>query len=158
MQELQVQAPQLPEPKVFFIASLSNGETVVEGRGVWYWANEIPSPWNRLIRYTVEKKLTINSLSLSTPHGAVFTIPTAGGRPRFRGFADDKALKPLDYEVKRYLARDMDIGIVDKKAEIEGVEIAEFYTIAEAIYKDYSVEVWVNELNPRLSWTVVKTR
>jgi hypothetical protein len=52
----------------------------------------------------------------------------------------------------------MDIGIVDKKAEIEGVEIAEFYTIAEAIYKDYSVEVWVNELNPRLSWTVVKTR
>lgn len=156
METINLQAPELPEPQIVFFATLSNGETCVEGRGKWTWITGEPSPWNRLVRYAIENKVTITSLSLFTPHGASFTVPTAGGKPRFRGFADEKAEKPLDYEVKRFLARDMDVGVTGKKAEIEGVQIAEFYTIAEAIYKDYTIQVWVNELNHRHSWVAVK--
>lgn len=156
MNEIQIQSPELPEPKVFFIVALSNGEMAVENRGKWCWEKGKPSPWNRLIRFAVENKLTINSLSLSTPHGVTYTLPIAGGRPRFRGFADEKAQKPLDYEVKRFLARDMGIVATGNVGEVEKVEVAEFYTIAEAIYKEYTVQVWVSELNQKNSYTVVK--
>lgn len=152
---ITLQAPKLPDPKVFFIASLSNGEIIVENRGDWCWVDGLKSPWNRLIRYVAEKDLVINSLSLSTPEGKTYTMPPAGGKPRFKGYTNRTPDEvPMYYEVKRYLARDMDVGIKNGKGRIEGVAVAEFYTYAEAIYRDFSIQLWVDELDQRHSWVV----
>lgn len=156
MNTLHVKAPPLPNPKVSFIASLSNGQTVIEHKGHYAWIDGQPSPWQRLIKYTIENKLTINSLSLFTPHGATYTIPPAGGKPKFTGYNKKDEVKPIDFEVKRFLAREMTIGAKDNKAEVEKTDIAEFYTIAEAIYPDFILQLWVDELDPRHSWVVIK--
>lgn len=145
----------LPEPKVCFIASLSNGETITEGKGEWCWTKDgRPSPWNRLIRYAIDKKATITSLSLFTPGGATFTIPPVG-KARFTGYAKETT-KPLDYQVGRHLIRDMDVGAHGNDVEVKDVQVIEFYTYAEAIYADFSIQLWVNELNPLHSWVVYK--
>ena len=147
----------LPEPQIRFIASLANGETITEGKGEWCWTKDgRPSPWNRLIRYAIDKKTSITSLSLLTPGGAVFNIPPMGGKPRFTPYANALE-KPIDYQVGRHLIRDMDVGVKNKITTIERVDIQEFYTFAEAFYKDYSVQLWVNELNPLHSWVVINT-
>lgn len=145
---------ELPVPKVCFIASLANGETIIEGKREWAWKKGVNSPWNRLIRYALDKKTSITSLSLLTPHGVTFTIPPMGGKPRFTGYTNTE--KPIDYHVGRHLIRDMDVGLKGKVANIEHTEIQEFYTYAEAFYKDFSVQLWVDEINPVHSWVVIK--
>lgn len=157
MNTLQVQAPQLPNPQIYFIASLSNGETIVENKGDWCWVDGLKSPWNRLIRYTAEKDITINSLSLGSPLGTTWTLPILSGKPRFRGYTGlQEAEKPIDYEVKRFIARDMDVGISQGTARIKKTVISEFYTIAEAIFKDHILQLWVSEANLNLSYMVYK--
>lgn len=155
MKNPELQLPQLPDPTVSFIASLSNGETIVEGKGDYSWEPGLKSPWNRLIRYSAEKKLTITSVSLFTPGGATYTLPPSGGKPRFNGFTNLTAEEqPIDFEVKRFIAQEMNVGIHLKKTTVENAVIAEFYTIAEAIYKDHVLQLWVDELNTRHSWVV----
>jgi len=159
MDRLELQLPPLPDPQIFFISSLSNGETIIEGRGDYSWKPGIKSPWNRLVRYSAEKKATIISLSLCTPGGATFTFPPISGKPRFKAFTElTPEERPLDFEVKRFIAQEMNVGINKKKTTITDNAVAEFYTIAEAIYKDFSIEIWVNELNIKHSWTVYKRK
>lgn len=157
MNDLNLKTPKLPDPQVFFIASLSDGQTIVEGTGDYKWVDGLMSPWNRLVRYTVENKLRINSLSLGIPGGQTVTIPTMGGKPRFKGYVDrTEAEKPLDYEVKRFLARDMDVVAHSGNLDVKKTQISEFYTFAEAIYGNFTIQVWVNELNPKHTWVVFK--
>ena len=157
MNEVHLQAPKLPNPQVLFIASLSNGQTIVEGKGEWCWADGLKSPWNRLVRYAAENELNITSISLFTTSGATFTMPPMGGKPRFKGYTNQTPEEtPIDFEVKRFLARDLDVSIQNNVGSVDKTEIAEFYTIAEAIYKDFTLQLWVNELNTRNSWVVMK--
>lgn len=146
----------LPDPRVSFTASLSNGEIIVENKGDWCWVDGLKSPWQRLIRYAVEKKLAITSLSLITPNGQILTLPPIGKAHFVAYVGIPEADRPLDFEVKRYLAREMSANGAKGTVEIESVAIKEFYTIAEAIYKDFTLQLWVNELNPANSWTVYK--
>lgn len=157
MDNLELDLPQLPNPQVCFIASLSNGETYTEGKGDYAWLPGLKSPWNRLVRYSAENKLTITSISLFTPGGATYTLPPAGGKPRFKAFTElTPEEKPIDFEVKRFIARNIDVGVANKKAEVKNWAVEEFYTIAEAIYKDHVLQIWVDEINNRHSWTVYK--
>lgn len=152
-----LQAPKLPEPKVQFIASLSNGETIIEGKNDWCWIDGQKSPWNRLIRYSVDKKLTITSLSLYTPSGATYTLPPIGRKAKFAGYSNRSENEiPVDFEVKRFIARDMKIAGIKNDLKIEKVNILEFYTIAEAIYKNFTLQLWVDENNQKNSWSVIK--
>lgn len=157
MQTLQVKAPKLPEPRVFFVASLSDGTVVTEGRNGWEWIDGQPSPWTRLITHTAKNNISINSVSLATPDGASFTLPPMTGKPRFTGYAGIKPEeRPFDYDVSRRLIRDMDVGVINDRAEIEKSTIKEFYTYVTAFYKDFNVELWVNEMDLRSSWLVLK--
>lgn len=141
--------------KVKFKVSLSNGQTFYEGKAPF---NDIPgenSPWQRLIKYTVDNKCHITSLSLFTeyPDGKTnqtFNLPSLGKNPKFREFSL-KEDKPIDFQVSRKMAREADVV----GNEVSNVAISEWYTIAEAIYPTYTLQLWVDELNPKNCWVLV---
>jgi hypothetical protein len=130
--------------------SLNNGETLYECKGDYQQIPGQPSPWQRLQKYISKNKLEITSLSLYTDKGQTWQMPSAGSNPKFREF--DNVEKPLDYDMCRKMAREAKvIKMVAKKAKV-----VEWYTVIKAFYKDYTLEVWVDELNPKSSWTIVR--
>jgi hypothetical protein len=135
---------------VLFQVSLSNGETFFEGKGDY---QEIPgelSPWQRLTKYIAEKNLLITSLSLYTKDGQTFNLPSSGKNPKFRPF--EAAQKPLDYNLGRYMAREHSfIG-----NELKNTEVSDLFTVIEAIYPEYKLQLWVDENNPKNCWVLVE--
>lgn len=128
---------------VLFRASLSNGETFTEDKDIH--GDDTGSPWTRLCKYAEENNLTITSLALVTPNGQTFNLPSAGNNPKFKVAETEK---PLSYMVKRSIARNM---YLDGRSEV-----ADHFTIAVAQYEAYRLEVWVDEKNPRNSWSLVR--
>lgn len=130
--------------------SLDNGETLYEGKGKFADVKDEPSPWQRLDKYILENNLEITSLSLYTDKGQTWQLPSAGSNPKFREF--DSVEKPLDYNLFRKMARQADvINSKAGKAYVSG-----WYTVISAIYKNYELQIWVDELNPKNSWTLIK--
>lgn len=127
---------------VQFIVSLSNGETIYEGKGDYTRLAGQPSPWMRLMHYIAVNKLTITSLNLYTPDGHVHKLPSIGNNPKFRAFTD--VIKPIKYNFKRIIAKD----IVPNAQE-------EIFVVIEAIYLDYVLSIWVSDNNPKQSWTLL---
>lgn len=131
--------------------SLSNGETFFEDKGQF---QDIPgelSPWQRLVTYTGSKQVHITSLSLYTDAGQHFNLPSAGSNPKFSEFA--KLDKPIDFRCSRKIAREMNLT-GDAKPTDE-MYVSDWYTVAEAIYADYSLQFWVDEMNVKNCWTLV---
>jgi len=129
---------------VIFLVSLSNGETLYEGRGI---LAEIPggkSAWALLTDYLISKKLEITSMSLSAPHGRRFNLPSAGNKPNFPWFKDIE--RPLDFNCFR--------AMTDSH---RGGETQTFlYSVIEAIYPKYRLQMWVDDNNPDNCWSVVR--
>lgn len=141
----------IPTPQVKFIASLSNGETVVEGKADFKYIDGNHTPWIRLVRYATENKLDITSLSLFTPDGRTFTLPSRGKNPKFKAF--DDADKPLDYQIDRKLGREQKgVRMPNGGVELGKVEIKGHFTVGVAYFADHKVEVWVDEEDTRNSW------
>jgi hypothetical protein len=132
-----------------WLASLSNGQTFAEGKGDYVEIKGELSPWQRLRRYIVDKRVEITSLSLYTRDGRSFNLPSSGRNPKFRPF--DVAQKPIDFILSRYFGRDLDV--VDNK--IVGLSPSDHFTVIEAIYPDYKLQLWVDENNTRNCWTLV---
>lgn len=142
---------EIPQAKVRFIASLSNGETIIEGKGDFEYIDGQQSPWLRLVRHAVDKQLEITSLALFTPDGRTFTLPSRGKNPKFKAFLDSE--KPIDYQIERKLSREMVMGKpVNNKSPIQSQKIVGHYTVGVAIFPDKRVEVWVDEGDTRNSW------
>lgn len=139
----------LKRHSIFWQVSLSNGETFYENKGDYKTIPGELSPWNRLQKYIADNKLLITSLSLYTQDGRTFNLPSAGRSPKFRPF--QVAEKPLDYNYAHYIAREHDI--VDN--EVQKTEVSEWFTVIEAIYPEYRLQVWVDEQNPKNSWVLV---
>lgn len=142
--------------KVQFKISLSNGETLYENKGP---LQEIPnekSPWQKAIDYTISNNCVITSLSLFTEDGHTFNLPSLGKNPKFREFANLQE-KPIDFNVSRKIAteRNMEKYPDGSVVQVSAQRISEHYTIAEAIYSSYSLQLWVDELDPRNSWVLV---
>lgn len=137
---------------VKFKVSLSNGETFYEGKAPFEEIKGELSPFQRLIQYTVRNKCEITSLSLYVEKDGktrTFNLPSAGKNPKFKEFTVQKE-KPIDFQVYRKLAQDF--NIVDKN--ITGSEVVEWYTVAEAIYPTYRLQLWVDEVNPDNCWVL----
>ena len=128
--------------------SLSNGETLFEGKGDYQDIPNQPSPWQRLQKYISDNKLEITSLSLYTDKGQTWQLPSSGSNPKFSEFA--KVKKPLDYDMCRKIAREAKVV----KMATEKAVVAEWYTVIKAIYKDYELQIWVSELNTNNSWVL----
>lgn len=134
---------------VFWQVSLSNGETFFENKGQFVMIPGELSPWQRLIKYIVANKLTITSLSLYTEDGRTFNLPSAGRNPKFNPF--QLAEKPIDYNFSHTISREHEI--VDNK--VVGTLVVDWFATIEAIYKDYKLQLWVDENNTRNSWVLV---
>lgn len=129
---------------------LSNGETFFEDKGNFCIVEGEPSPWQRLLLYLAENKASITSLSLITDSGQRWNLPSAGNRPKFKAFED--AETPVDFDCFRKVAFD----VVNTEKEIDlATTPHDLFTVAQAEFENYFLEVWVNENNPRHSWTLI---
>jgi len=124
----------LKESKLNWIAGLSNGETLIEGEGVVSRIDGELSPWWKLQAYLKEKDLTINSFYLARG-GRHFNLPSIN--PKFGGE------KPVGYNCFRRVRSD---GLAGDTSNDE------FYTCAEAIYEDFTVQLWIDEQDTNKSW------
>lgn len=132
--------------RVKWTVSLSNGETFFEGLGKFADIPNEPSPWQRLIAYTINKKAEITSLALFVGQDPkerhYYHIPSVNN-PRFKEF--DALHKPLDYNVCRKMSR----NIYGPQVTVTG-----WYTVAEAFYTTYKLQIWVDEMNPKNCWVL----
>jgi hypothetical protein len=141
------------EPFVKWKASLSNGETFYEGKGNFdpeklVVKDEGPSddfnaaygglsPWRALVKYIKDNDLKITSLSLYTHDNHNYHLPSAGTNPQQKEFV--KYGKPTDFT---FFRASMSGGITSN------------HTVAEAIYEDYSIQLWVDTKNPSNTWCI----
>lgn len=142
--------------KVKWQASLSNGEVFYEGKDPFDFRDGERLPFARFTDYVVDNKLKITSLALVTPDGRTFNLHSSGNRPQFRSFQTPQP--PIDYAVERQAAMDVargEDGQVRRDKQPTNVSV---FTVARAIYPDYCLELWVDEMNPKNCWTLVKGR
>lgn len=133
--------------KIKWQVSLSNGEMCYEDKDAFIEVAGELSPWQKLLHYTTVRKVTLTSLSLVVD-GRTFNLPSAGRNPKFRVF--DAGQNPLVYNMFRAYAREAGYG-KDGLAESG----SDLFTVAEAVYRDYKLQIWVDEHDPRNSWSVV---
>jgi hypothetical protein len=120
--------------------SLSNGETIYEGREPFVFLPGLKSPLARMLEYADDYE--IRSLSLITKEGVEFHLPSSGNNPKFRAF--DVEDKPLDYTAFRKIGGD-----------IKGKNGFETFSVIQAIYKDKKIEMWVSEKKPHQGYVVI---
>jgi hypothetical protein len=125
---------------------LSNGETYYE------YKSKLPS-WKDLLNYIEQNNLTITSLLLYTVDGRRYILPSNGKRPKFAPFQQEE--KPLRYSMRRYLAGEMNMG---GQSVGNDVKKAEHYTVIEAEYESYKLQLWADEINKVSVWTVVEQK
>lgn len=129
--------------------SLSDGKTFFEGKGDFAEIEGALSPWQRLLSYLAQNKARITSLGLYSEDGRVWNLPSGGNRPKFQAF--EQAEKPISFNCFRKLG--MDVLPVDGQVDTRD-ERHDLFTVAQAELADGFLEIWVNERDPRASWTL----
>jgi hypothetical protein len=122
--------------------SLSNGETIHEGKGEYEEIDGELSPWQKLQAHletlnagAPADPVRITSLWLTTQSGATLNLPSAGRNPRFRALGEAHA--PTAFRMFRNAAADI----------VDGLTVnGEIYTVAEATFADNKrLQIWVDE-------------
>lgn len=134
--------------RVLWNVSLSNGENFHEGSGSFEEIEGELSPWNKLQRYLNGMgALEITSLWLSCPSGARHVLPSRSNRNRHQPFlhAFHSAEKPHTLRCFRRLSQA--VGDVDESKDL--------YTVAEASFENYKLQIFVSEHDPNVSWALV---
>lgn len=125
----------LPESHIHFVAGLSNGETLVEGRGVLEPSDK--SSWWKLQEYIKERNLTIQSFGLWTGDRH-YNLPSVD--PKFKGQA------PISYNCFRRFGQNI----------LMGQGNVEHYICAEAIYEGYKLQIWIDEQDINKMWCEIQ--
>ena len=123
---------EIPESKIQFVVGLSNGESLVEGKGILAKVSGELSPWLKLQAYLKERDLKITSLNLWVGDRH-YNLPSVN--PKFGG------LIPESFNCFRKMSSN--IGIDPR---------IEHYICAEAIYKDFTVQLWIDEQECLKTW------
>jgi len=123
----------IPDSKIKFICGLSNGESLVEGKGILSNETGGDSPWWKLQKYIKDNNLTINSFGLWVGDRH-YNLPS--NSPKFKGEV------PISYNCYRKIATDA----------LSGEEVKEHYICAEAKYPTYKVQLWIDELDDNKCW------
>ena len=132
---------------VKWIASLSNGETIHEGKNEYEFKENELSPWQRLLKHIDKKKLMITSLALYTDKGQRWNLPSAGNNPRFKIFLETE--KPIGYKFFRKVGADVFSGTITKQDD---------FAVIEAVYPNYKLQIWVKDIYPYPSWSLVNKK
>lgn len=128
---------ELKEEKVRFVCGLSDGSMLVEGTGVLK-KDGTDSTWIKLQNYLREKNLKISSMSLisKTKVGnRHYHLPNE--IVKFQGY---EGKVPKDYNCFRRVYTN------------DGNTLTGYYTVIEAIYNDYRVQLWVSEVDNDKCW------
>lgn len=112
-----------------WVAGLSNGETLIEGKGICIH-DDTASSWTRLQNYLKDNKLIITSFGLWVGDRH-FNLPS--NKPKFGGIA------PLSYNCYRTWS-----GVIGGSKEE--------YICAEANYMDYKVQLFIDLDDNNKSW------
>ena len=128
-----------------FQVSLSNGETLFEGKGDYQEIEGQPSPWQRLLLHLRDTKAHITSLAIYAD-GNRYMLPSMGkGGPRFIAFQECDT--PVGFSFFRKLGQDVN------NDQSKGVE--EIFAVAQAQFDDGTfLELWVSNDNPNHAWTL----
>lgn len=130
-----------PKNKATWVATLSNGETVVENTGSWTIKKGEPLPWTRLCHFLADNDLHVTSLRVNFD-GKVVHMP----RAKFDKFGHN-AKTPNQYSLcyKVEAEMNMDGGVVDQTLFID----------LAAHYDDFAVHYVLNTTNGNESWISV---
>lgn len=129
--------------------SLSNGETIFEDKGSFLDIEGQPSPWQRLLLHLAETGARITSLSLYHDDGRRWNLPSSGNRPKFQAF--DQAEKPMGFACFRKVG--FDVINTTETVEVNPSK-QDWFTVAQAEFSDGFLEIWVNERDPKHTWTL----
>ncbi len=132
--------------QALFQVSLSNGETIFEGKGDYQGIEGQPSPWQRLLSHLAVSAATITSLAIYA--GARrYMLPSVGkGGPNF--IAYQEAPRPIGFTFYRKLGQNLN-------ATMQPTSNAEVFAVAQATMPDGSkLELWVSDENPDNCWTL----
>ena len=130
-------------PQIKWSCSLSNGETLYEGKGNYEFQENALSPYNRLLQHIEKQGLEITSLSLYTDENQRWNLPSAGTNPRFSAFLN--AEKPISYKFFRRIGATIAGGEMENKEQ---------YAVIEAVYRDKILQTWVKE-DSLSSWSLI---
>lgn len=133
------------EKHVRWQVSLSNGETLYEGKGGYKTIEGGLSPYQRLLEYLSANDLKITSMSLYTDSDQHFNLPSSGNNPKFSEFG--QLSKPGNYKMFRKVGFDISAG---------NKENVEEYSVIEAIYPEYKLQLWVDENNVKNCWVLIR--
>jgi len=124
--------------------SLSNGETFFEGKSQFADVDGELSPWQKLMKYIDANSLSITSLSLFSGNRN-YNIPPMGENPKFNPVIGGQvSQKPFDFNMFRYAEGDIDSS--------GSVTPDKLYTVAEAFFNGFKVQLWVDENNVDNCW------
>jgi hypothetical protein len=127
----------IPKSQVKFVVGLSNGESLIEGEGILSFVKGEDSPWWKLQKHLKDNDLEIRSMSLycKTKVGnRHYHLPNESNK--FGGEI------PIGYNCFRRYSGDV-LGTGGKY---------EHHCVAEAIYKDFKLQLYVSEIDPDKSW------
>lgn len=132
--------------QVKWMASLSDGETLYEGKGDFKEKEGELSPWQKLKQHLENNNLRITSIALYTDEGHRFNLPSKGNNPNFQAFRN--AERPAEYNFFRQMAADFNSAMEQLNEE--------HFSVIEAIYKNNTkLQVWVKVNDPSTAWTLV---
>lgn len=123
-------------PKTSWQVFLSNGEIAIEGHGKFEYIEAALSPYQRLLKYIEENKLTIQGMSIKTPLGNII-LPSVS--PKFGGEI------PISFKHRRKVIRDFEFKHSGKKTDF-------VYNMIEATYSEYKLQLYVSENGDFNSW------
>ncbi len=132
---------------VLWFASLSDGNTVYEGKGDYSVIPGQLSPWLRLqehLNATGTYHLYLTSLGLYTADGQKYLLPPLGKNPSFAPYRKSP-VKPISYNMFRQ---------VDAEINQDG-QSEKLYTVAEARYEQGTVQLYVDN-STKNSWVNFK--
>ena len=126
---------------VKFQVSLSNGETFFEGKGKFQEVAGELSPWQKLMNYIEDNRLEITSLALFTDEGRKFNLPHAGKNPKFAPQMKVEFAAPYTFNLFRYI----EYNLKGAGGKITSQKVHSLFTVIEAIYPKFKVQLWVDE-------------
>lgn len=128
-------------PKSKWKASLSNGETFYEDKGVYAFVLGEKSPWQKLLLYIKDNNLQITSLGIYTDDNRAFNLPSSGNNPKFSIFSQHA--KPISFTMFKASA-----------ISVSGPNDEENFIVVEANYEDGNLQMWVPLYNPDNCWCI----
>ena len=116
---------------------LSNKEQFMEGEIPFLYKSDELSPFSQLLQYLDKNNASISSLCLLCGDRQ-YRLPSKGKNPKFRAF---RGSNPPQYNFFRQIG-------------VESTGIRDLFAVAEAIYPNYKLQLWVDENNPNNCWAL----